>query len=212
MTRPISAREAQSLRIRASLIDACANLMAEHPIDAITISNIVDYAGVAKGSFYNHFPDKEVLAATVSTSILDEVEEAIRLSNTNVTDPAYRIIRGMCTHIQLVVAEPRKATIMLRGHDWIKTNTSQLHLNVLADVRAGARSGRFSLLAEQAGALVVIGTGSATMIHALEHNVSVEAARDMATQAFTLVLSGFGLEEQEAMRIVRDSAADIIKG
>jgi hypothetical protein len=45
---------------------------------------IVQCAGVAKWSFYNHFPDKEILAATVSNLILVEVEERVRKANKNV--------------------------------------------------------------------------------------------------------------------------------
>ena len=58
MTEAITAREANSLRIRSALIRACGDLLVEKPIDAVTINNIVEIAGVAKGSFYNHFPDK----------------------------------------------------------------------------------------------------------------------------------------------------------
>jgi AcrR family transcriptional regulator len=105
MSKAISAREAQSLRIREALLNACGDLLSEQPIDAITINNIVETAGVAKGSFYNHFPDKEALAAEVSSAIRVELERSVEESNRNVTDPAYRLVRGMCIHLQMAVAE-----------------------------------------------------------------------------------------------------------
>ena len=58
MSQAMSAREANSLRIRASLVTACGDLLLDKPIDAVTINNLVEKAGVAKGSLYNHFPDK----------------------------------------------------------------------------------------------------------------------------------------------------------
>ena len=70
MKTTMSARETHSLKIRDALLRACGDLLFEQPIDAITINEIVQRAGVAKGSFYNHFPDKESLAATVSSTIL----------------------------------------------------------------------------------------------------------------------------------------------
>src|SRR5210317_1910282 len=86
MSQVMSAREANSLRIRAALVTACGDLLVDKPIDAVTINNIVEKAGVAKGSFYNHFPDKESLALSVSAAIRAEVERKITDSNRNVTD------------------------------------------------------------------------------------------------------------------------------
>ncbi len=207
----MTARQAQSARIRAALIKACGDLLFERPVDGITINEIVKRAGVAKGSFYNHFADKETLAATVSREILAVVEERVRKSNENVTDPAYRLVRGMCTHMQLAVADPRRAMIMLRGHDWATSGGHQLQDSVKADVTAGIASGRFAPRCEDVGVLQVIGTAHFAILRILEQQLSVDEAVDLATRAFSLILCGFGLDEAEAVRIVSDSARDIIR-
>lgn len=211
MKTGISAREAQSLKIRDSLLQACGDLLFEHPIDAITINEIVQRAGVAKGSFYNHFPDKETLAATVSDAILAEVEARVRKNNENVTDPAYRIVRGTCTHLQLAVWDPRRATIMLRGHDWANAEDHQLHRSVREDVSEGIASGRFAPRCDDVGVLQLIGTGYFCMLRVVDQRLGAEQAIDLASKACSLVLCGFGLEEAEAIRIVTDSARDIIR-
>jgi len=208
----ISAREAQSQKIKDSLLRACGDLLFQHSIDAITINEIVQRAGVAKGSFYNHFPDKETLATTVSNLILVEVEERVRKANENVTDPAYRMVRGMCTHMQLAVSDPRRATIMLRGNDWVNAGDHHLHKSVSDDVAAGIASGRFARRCDDVGVLQIIGTGYFSMIRILDQQLSAEQAIDLATRAFSLTLCGFGLGEEEAVRIVADSARDIITG
>jgi AcrR family transcriptional regulator len=207
----LSAREAQSLKIRDSLLRACGDLLFEQPIDAITINEIVQRAGVAKGSFYNHFPDKEALATTVSDAILMEVRARVRKNNENVTDPAYRIVRGMCTHIQLAVCDPRRAMIMLRGHDWASAEDHHLHRSVKEDVSEGIASGRFARRCDDVGVLQIMGTGYISMIRIVDQRLSVHQAIDLAIKAISLILCGFGLEESEAVRIVSDSARDIIK-
>ncbi len=207
----MSAREAQSLKIRDSLLRACGDLLFEQPIDAITINEIVQRAGVAKGSFYNHFPDKESLAATVSSAILADVEAKVRTINENVTDPAYRVVRGMCTHMQIAVSDPRRATIMLRGHDWVTAGDHELHRSVREDVSKGIASGRFAPRCDDVGVLQIIGIGYFSMIRILEQRMSVEQAIELAIKGFSLTLCGFGLEEGEAVRIVSDSARDIIR-
>jgi len=206
-----SAREAHSERIRNALLQSCADWLCEKPIDAITINEIVERAGVAKGSFYNHFPDKEALQATVSAAILREVEHQVRANNENVADPAYRLTRGLCTHIRLAVVDPRRATIMLRGHDWAISGQHELHKSVRNDVSQGIASGRFAERCRDVGVLQVIGTGYFSMLRILEQKLPVRGAVDLATRALSLTLCGFGVEEAEATHIASASAKEIIR-
>ena len=212
MSKAISAREAQSLRIREALLAACGDLLSEQPIDAITINNIVQTAGVAKGSFYNHFPDKESLAAEVSSTIRAEVELAVEESNLNVTDPAYKIVRGMSNYLQLAVSDPRRAMIMLRGHEWVTSADHPLNKGIDTHIMEGMQSGRFEPRCEDVGVIQMIGTTFFSMLRIIEQGLTVAQAIDLATRAFTLILCGFGVQEEEASRIVSDSARDIIKG
>jgi AcrR family transcriptional regulator len=212
MSKAISAREAQSLRIREALLNACGDLLSEQPIDAITINNIVETAGVAKGSFYNHFPDKEALAAEVSSAIRVELERSVEESNRNVTDPAYRLVRGMCIHLQMAVADPRRAIIMLRGAGWRTATNNPLNEGIKADIADGLASARFEPRCEDAGVIQVIGAVFFTMLRIIEEQHSAEQAIELATRVFTLILCGFGLREDEAVRIVADSARDLITG
>ncbi len=212
MSKTVSAREAQSLRIRKALLNACGDLLSEKPVDAITINNIVETAGVAKGSFYNHFPDKETLAAEVSSAIRAELEQVVQESNHNVTDPAYRLVRGICIHLQLAVADPRRATIMLRGAGWNTATDNPLNEGIKTDIADGLASGRFEPRCEDAGVIQVIGAAFFTMLRITEEQHSAEQAIELSTKVFTLVLCGFGLSEGEARRIVADSARDLITG
>ncbi len=211
MARSISAREANSQRIREALLQACGDLLAESPIDAITINNIVDAAGVAKGSFYNHFPDKDTLAAAVATEIRLDVERAVEASNTNVTDPAYKVVRGMCNHLQLAWIDPRRAIIMLRGHETNSIAESPLNLTVRTHLQEGLDSGRFAARCEAVGVIQLIGTTYASMLRIIEQQYTLEQVVDFASRICTLMLCGFGIEEEEASRISGDSARDLIK-
>ena len=48
-------------RTRAALIAAGRRLFGERPVDAVSVDEIVQAAEVGKGSFYNHFADREAL-------------------------------------------------------------------------------------------------------------------------------------------------------
>lgn len=79
------------------------------------------------------------------------------------------------------------------------------------NVSTGIASGRFAPRCDDVGVLQIIGTGYFSMIRILEQRLSADQAIDLAIKAFSLTLCGFGLEENEAVRIVSDSARDIIK-
>lgn len=56
-------------RTRAALLEAGRRLFAARSVEAVTIDDIVAAADVAKGSFYNHFTDREALAREVAAEI-----------------------------------------------------------------------------------------------------------------------------------------------
>ncbi len=212
MTEALSAREANSLKVRNALLAACSDLLGEKSIDALTINEIVEKAGVAKGSFYNHFSDKESLAAAVSESIRVEVETRVAKSNENVTDPAYKIARGMCNFIQFAVAEPQRAVIMIRGFNKLTSSSHPLNEALQLHVKEGIDTGRFQPRCDEAGMIQMIGSVYVTALRILEHALSPPQAIELSSKVFTLLLCGFGLEEAEARRIAGDSARDIIIG
>jgi AcrR family transcriptional regulator len=104
------------LRTRAALIEAGADLLAQRPIDAIPINDIVQAAGVAKGSFFNHFDDKDAFAAAIATEVREDLEARVAAANQDVADPAARVVRGMATFIHFALVDPKRTRIMLRGH------------------------------------------------------------------------------------------------
>ncbi len=69
-TRPITqveeelskpAKHRRRTNTREALLVAARTLLAGRTTEGFTVDDIVQSAGVAKGSFYNHFSDKEEL-------------------------------------------------------------------------------------------------------------------------------------------------------
>lgn len=210
MAQTMGAREAHSQKIRTSLFSACSELLALQPIDAITINQIVETAGVAKGSFYNHFSSKEALASAISNAIRQEIEEKILQSNINITDPAYKIARGVSNYIRLAVRDSQRAIIVLRAVEGVASADSPLNVNIQIHVEEGIASGRFAARSEKAGMLLILGITSITMSRIIENRLTSEESIDLGSEALTLLFSAFGLPEEEARRIAFDSARDIV--
>ncbi len=76
MESPASRRpDRRRLRTRTALLHAGRALLAVRDIDAISIDEIVAAADVAKGSFYNHFADKEEsFAREIGAAVRTEAE------------------------------------------------------------------------------------------------------------------------------------------
>lgn len=64
-------------RTKAQLIAAAKALFAKRPWELVTIDELVQEAGVAKGTFYSHFNDLEELAAAVADKLIDAFDEMI---------------------------------------------------------------------------------------------------------------------------------------
>ena len=58
-TRRVDRRRA---RTRAALLKAGRTLLASRDVQGLSVDEIVAAADVAKGSFYNHFTDKDMFA------------------------------------------------------------------------------------------------------------------------------------------------------
>ena len=61
-------------RVRESLLDAGERLIHEHGYNGVGVKEIVDTAGVPKGSFYSYFDSKEALVVEVVQRYWDAVE------------------------------------------------------------------------------------------------------------------------------------------
>ncbi len=75
----------------------------------MTVDDIVQAAGVGKGSFYNHFADREALARAIATQIRASIESAVARANAGEVDPARRLARAVCTYWRYALDEPEPA-------------------------------------------------------------------------------------------------------
>jgi AcrR family transcriptional regulator len=95
LTNPRGARapRTDALRNRQVLLAAAAQAFAEQGTE-VTIAEIAQRAGIAKGTVFRHFPTKEDLIAAIMGEIIDDlVGTAVRLSQA--PDPAAVLLEFM---------------------------------------------------------------------------------------------------------------------
>ena len=111
-----SKRIERAQQTRAALVAAGRRLFCEHPVDAVAIDDIVQAAEVSKGSFYNHFPDRDALVREITAEIRADVERAVGRANAGVADPARRMARAVCVYLRYAVDDPERAGVLVRMH------------------------------------------------------------------------------------------------
>ena len=164
-TRTTTRQSGRAERTREALIRAGRRLFAEQPVDAVAIDVIVRAADVAKGSFYNHFADKEALVRAVTVEIRSGVERAVGRANAGIDDPARRVAPAICVYIRYAIDEPERAGVLVRVHSGHTSTSAPLNQGLVEDVASGPaaaarRRTRFAAMT-QPGPLVATTTHTA---------------------------------------------------
>lgn len=207
-----SPQEPRRLKTRAALIAAGAELLSRRPIDAIAVNDIVDAASVAKGSFFNHFEDKDAFAAAIAAEIRADIEARVTAANVGVSDPGERVARAICGFVQFTLVEPKRARIMLRGHSGAIYSDHPLNRGLKSDIASGVRTGHFRRSAAKAGVAFVVGVCHVTLSAVLGSGLKLRETRKFAKDMLVLVLTGLGVDEAEAGTISSRTIASVIVG
>lgn len=196
-------------RTRAALIDAGRRLLVENSIDAIAIGEIVNAAGVAKGSFYNHFSDRESFVHAIRESIREEIETLVEKLNEGISDPASRVARAMAIYVDYMVADRQRAIVLFRLVSGLASAQNPLNQGVLRDVTDGLLGGRFIVPSADVGALFVLGASIIALMRVVEEPNRSSAAV-LAQQLSGLLLRGLGLTTHESEAISAAAVHQII--
>ena len=104
----------RAARTRDALLAAGFDLMFDRSVDAIPIDDLVAAAGVGKGSFFNHFGDKEGFKAALAIEVRGEIETKITTANLGVTEPLERLAGGMREVTDYALKNRKRTISMLR--------------------------------------------------------------------------------------------------
>lgn len=80
--------EPRALRSRRLLVDALLSLLAERPLEELTVAELCRRAGVNRATFYGHWPDQRALAAAAFTELVDALAEVPHAELDDLDDPA----------------------------------------------------------------------------------------------------------------------------
>ena len=207
---PPAAKTGRAARTRDALIRAGRELFAERPVDAVAIDDIVRQADVAKGSFYNHFVDREALVRTITDAIREDLEAAIAVANAGVEDPARRVARAVCVYQRYAVDEPLSTRVLLRVPSGFANLSHPRNRGLMEDITEGLARGRFVIATQEVGMLFVMGASQAALARtSLDPQAAL--AISLAQQMCALLLRGLGVPTGESDVIAAQAADEIVR-
>lgn len=203
------ARQRQT-RTREALLSAARRLMAQQSRAAFTVDELTGAAGVAKGSFYNHFPDKEAIAEEVHRAVRMMEEAEVRAVNRGVADPVARIARGIATYARMALTSPEDAHILTLSQIDSRFLQSAVNAGLRDDLRAALSDGRVVAPSIEAAALLILGQTAVLMIR-LCNEPNPEKAQLVAQQCIAITLVGLSLTHRDAQLLATQAVDAVVR-
>ena len=195
-------------RTRAALLDAGRALLASRGVGDLSVDEIVAAADVAKGSFYNHFADKDVFAREIGAAVRRQAEAAVASANAGIDDPAARLARALCVFIRFAIEHRDSAQVLWRLNSGATMADAPVNRGLREEVASLARSEPRAHLDLETGVLLIMGTTVIALRHVLEERVVTPPAR-VATYMASGMLRALGLPAQRAGRIAERATRGI---
>ncbi len=177
-------------------------------MDALSVDEIVERADLARGTFYNYFPDKDALERELASQSRARIEGEIARVNEGVIDPAQRIARAFLSVLHLGITAPQEATAMRRLFPRATDPAAPINSGVRRDAAEGMAQGRIVATSEDVVVAYVMGVFTAGLNRALD--LPAGRVRQFAQGLGTILLHGLGLKRAEAERIMRDAIEAIL--
>jgi AcrR family transcriptional regulator len=208
---PGDTRADRKERTRESLMQAGRVLFAQRPVESVSIDELVAAAKVAKGSFYNHFEDRDALARTVAGDIRTLLNDRVLLLNADVTDPALRVARGLATFFRFAVDQPESAMALARIHGPDSASEAIHNAPIVDDLARGIAAGRFRIPTAESGLMLVVSIGMAGLMR-IVREPSLTVAVSITQQLVMLTLRGLGVPDAEATQCASQTADAVVRG
>lgn len=153
---------------RAALLQAAEELFSARPFATVSVDDIVARAGVAKGTFYNHFMDKEDLATNLALTIRYAVRDRIGAIKMQSPDPAMHLAIAVTLFLELALVQPNRALILVNLLTGATTASAEMNSPLRATLEAGQAQGRFQIGNVEIALLAVLGIVSVAIRYIVE--------------------------------------------
>jgi AcrR family transcriptional regulator len=187
----------KSDRTRARLMDAAADAFARHGIEAASVNAIAQAAEVSNGTFYNHFRDKDEIAAVVVFGIARELGRRVDDSMRDLDDAAERTSYGTRQIIAVATRIPSWGQVFIRSVWSLPELRREVSTFARADLERGVRDGVFKVEIDD----LLVDLFTSMVVMAVSRVLEGESQADLGSRVAELQLRMLGVSPARAKRI-----------
>ena len=182
------------------IAEAATRLFAAKGTAQISVSELAEAAGVARGTVYKSFPAPGDLFEEIAAQMADHMHKRIAGSADGPRDPAQRLANGLRHFVKQAHEHPEWARFVVRFGIMHGLLRGMWEGQPAIDLTSGLDSGRFRFERQQIPSILamIAGTGLSAMFMVLDGH---KTWRDAGADAAEFVLRAVGLDAEEARRI-----------
>ena len=171
-------------RTRAAIIDSAINIIAKKGFQKSSIQEMAKNAGIANGTFYNHYKDRKSIFEDVANLIAIELVKVIEEDEIKTKKPAQKLINATNQFINRSVQVPEWGTIFLEAADFSVRLEKDISKYLIKDIKSGIRNKSFlvkydDFLVEQ---IMII------ILHSISHQLENGIERKITNKTINTIL------------------------
>lgn len=179
------------------ILDAATTVFARKGYEGAAITDIRDEAGIAQGTFYNHFRTKEDVLEELGARASQDYGVRVFATCDRYEDPAERFAVFAKLWLDLARRDPEQVALVARAGERLIPLNTQINAHLMEYLEQGVASGRFQVPADRTTLDIVRALG----ISGIRLVLSGHADRDFDQAFAALMLRALGLPPAEAERV-----------
>lgn len=179
---------------------AALRLFAEKGNSQVSVSELAEAAGVARGTIYNNLDSTDHLFERVASQLADEMNQRVVASYAGIEDPARRLSTGIRLYVRRAHEEPHWGRFLTHFSFRSGSLATFWQGPAVKDVRLGLDQNRYTFRPDQmyGAAGLIAGTTLSAILLVLE---GMRTWRDAGSDAAELTLRALGVGTDEARRL-----------
>ena len=187
---PAGKREATKAANRAAIVEAARAVFADIGYGAASVRDVIRRTGLATGTFYNYFPDKESLLREIFEGIADEARARVQAARQGATTIESFVADGYRAYYAFLIEDPETFQLLRRNAGTIRVLYDQPALGsgtaeLQADLDTAVAAGLLPAHDTELMAAAMVGAGIEVGVQMLDREeYDVEAAVQFVTALF----------------------------
>ena len=132
-------------RTRSALLDSAVSIFASKGFEATSITDITSHAGLANGTFYNHYRDKQEILNDVATGLAVEITGRINAEMAGIDNAIVRVVTATARMLDIAGQEPEWIDVLLDSILIIPELQSAVVQYLRQDLELGVEQGHFDI-------------------------------------------------------------------